>query len=98
ETTDFAVIITDSCGIDTVYVTLPVFINGMDITEDTSICIGNSVQLDAGGGDSYQWSPPQGLSSTTIQNPVATPDVTTMYHVIVETANGCILEDSVLID
>lgn len=98
ETTDFAVIITDSCGIDTVYVTLPVFINGLEITEDTSICIGNSVVLSASGGISYTWSPPDGLSSTSDPSPVATPIVTTLYHVTVETSNGCILEDSVLVE
>src|SRR5262249_23899889 len=45
---------------------------------DTTICAGNSVQLDAGSepGATYVWTPATGLSSTSIYNPVATPTST----------------------
>lgn len=42
---------------------------------------GESSQLEASGLANYTWSPPDGLSSTTIFNPVATPLVTTRYTV-----------------
>jgi gliding motility-associated-like protein len=47
-----------------------------------SICLGNSVSLLATGAPLYHWSPAQGLSSTTIANPVATPTTTTTYMVV----------------
>ena len=37
------------------------------------ICEGNSVNLNVSGTDKYSWLPDNTLSSTTIQNPVATP-------------------------
>lgn len=38
---------------------------------DTAIVVGQSLQLQASGGSSYAWSPPFGLSSTSIADPVA---------------------------
>ncbi|MFI5150469.1 MAG: PKD domain-containing protein, partial [Bacteroidia bacterium] len=54
----------------------------------TSVCPGFSATLGAtgSGGDgvwTYSWSPPAGLSSTVIANPVATPAATTTYTVTV---------------
>ncbi|HEX5027162.1 MAG TPA: PKD domain-containing protein, partial [Agriterribacter sp.] len=48
-----------------------------------NICLGNSVQLDAGNepGVTYAWTPATGLSSTTIYNPVASPTVNRTYNV-----------------
>jgi gliding motility-associated-like protein len=52
-------------------------------------CLGSPVQLTASGGISYLWSPAATLNSDTIYNPVATPNVTTTYMVVVWDANGC---------
>ncbi|MBW8049395.1 MAG: PKD domain-containing protein [Cytophagales bacterium] len=56
---------------------------------DTTINPGASVQLNAGGGVSYLWSPGAGLSDSTKQNPVATPPQTTTWWVTVTDSNGC---------
>ena len=56
---------------------------------DQSICQGGGAQLQASGGVSYQWSPADGLSSTTASNPIANPTVTTVYTVEVTNAQGC---------
>lgn len=54
-----------------------------------SICYGGAVTLTATSGNSYSWSPPNGLSSTGIPNPVAQPTATTIYTVdVVYTAPG----------
>jgi gliding motility-associated-like protein len=98
QTTDFMVIISDSCGIDTAYVTLPVFIGGTTISNDTSICIGNSVDLFATGGVSYTWTPDLYLDDPFSSMPVSTPDADIVYNVEIVTVNGCILNDSVAID
>ncbi|MBL7864402.1 MAG: hypothetical protein JNK10_05980, partial [Cyclobacteriaceae bacterium] len=57
-----------------------------------TICAGVPVALGTNvTGDPtiiYSWSPPAGLSSTTIPNPVATPLVTTLYTVTIRDGNG----------
>lgn len=58
-------------------------------TNDTGMCPGGSVQLFAGGGQSYTWSPSYGLSDTTIANPVASPETTTDYLMIAKDIHGC---------
>jgi gliding motility-associated-like protein len=51
---------------------------------------GNSVQLDGGGNaQQWQWDPSQGLSSATIPDPFATPQVTTDYVLTGTDSIGC---------
>lgn len=97
-TTDFMVIISDTCGVDTVYVTLPVYSGVHTIIEDQSICIGNSVDLFATGGSQYLWSPPDYLDDPTSATPLCTPDITTEYFVEITTSDGCTMEDTVLVE
>jgi gliding motility-associated-like protein len=58
---------------------LPVF----SATPSAAVCIGESVQLSASGGVTYDWQPATGLSNNTIANPVATPSGTTIYNVTI---------------
>lgn len=53
----------------------------LEVFNDTSVCIGNSVQLYADGGVEYEWDADPTLSATNISNPVATPLSTTTYTV-----------------
>lgn len=46
-----------------------------------TIAAGESVQLLAQGATTYTWLPPDGLSSTSIENPMASPLITTTYTV-----------------
>ncbi len=56
---------------------------------DDALCNGQaSVQLNATGGDTYQWTPAAGLSNPNIANPVASPNTTTTYTVTVG-VTGC---------
>ena len=55
----------------------------------TTICQGESIQLQAGGGSGYQWSPATGLSSDVVANPMASPGITTEYTVIVSNQFSC---------
>ena len=59
------------------------------LCDDQTICFGASAQLFATGGATYTWSPTDGLSDPNISNPVASPQETTTYNVIVTAANGC---------
>ena len=57
-------------GIDTVrVVVLPKIV--ANAGRDTSVVIGQSLQLNATGGDTYLWSPALSLSAANIANPVA---------------------------
>ncbi len=53
------------------------------LNPDTAICIGQSVQVRLIGSAefSWLWTPPSGVSVTTIRQPVITPTVTTVYTV-----------------
>ncbi|MFZ1371857.1 MAG: PKD domain-containing protein, partial [Ferruginibacter sp.] len=56
---------------------------------DAALCNGQAtIQLNASGGDTYQWSPATGLTNPNIPNPIASPDITTTYTVTVG-VNGC---------
>ena len=47
------------------------------------------MQLTATGVGSYEWQPARGLSSSNIANPIASPDTSTQYYVIVSNQFGC---------
>lgn len=98
ETTEFTVIVSDSCGVDTLKVTLEVLDGGAGASSDTSICIGNSVPLFATGGGTYSWTPPATLSDPTSSNPIATPTETTIYNIVITTPSGCVLNESVEVE
>jgi gliding motility-associated-like protein len=65
--------------------------------QDTAACKGASVQLTSTGAVLYNWSPPTGLNSTTISNPLASPVVTTQYIVTGTNVNGCTAKDTVIV-
>ena len=67
------------------------------VNNDTTICIPGSAQLLATGGQSYNWSPNTGLSSSSVSNPLATPLSTTTYSVNATGINGCSKTESVLV-
>lgn len=54
-----------------------------------TICIGQSVQLNASGAEVYSWQPSTGLSNSNIANPVATPAATTVYALIGTDSKRC---------
>ncbi len=58
-------------------------------SQDTIICYGNSTQLLATGGIEYSWTPSGGLDNPDLQNPVASPDFTTIFKVTGTDTNGC---------
>lgn len=97
ETTDFMVVISDSCGIDTLYLTLEVYNASSTVSSDTSLCIGNDVTLSATGGGSYIWDPPTFLNNPTSPTPLCTPTTTTTYSIEITSPDGCIMNDTVVV-
>ncbi len=99
----YALEVTDEAGCvttDSIYVPADVIVNAL-AGEDTTICQGESVQLDAQGGEIVSWQPATYLTDTSISNPVAEQvmeSVTYAYRVS-ETASpyGCYDVDSLTI-
>ncbi len=61
-----------------------------NVTLDTRIMFGNSIRLNAEDHEFYRWSPNDGsLDNFNINNPVATPTVTTTYMVEGMDKYGC---------
>ncbi|MBA3648462.1 MAG: gliding motility-associated C-terminal domain-containing protein [Chitinophagales bacterium] len=92
-TTVFTVTIVDTskCPVSRQgYITISVAVPPVLTTiPDTSVISGNSIQLYAFGGGTYEWLPAASLSDSHISSPVATPDVTTTYTVEVTSVEGC---------
>lgn len=61
------------------------------------LCLGETVQLNATGGEYYLWKPATGLNNATIGSPLANPVQTTKYVVEVTNSFGCSKQDSILL-
>lgn len=62
----------------------------INVTPDQSILFGASVQLNAWGAEFYMWMPNDGsLNNPNINNPIATPHITTTYIVSGMNEWGC---------
>jgi gliding motility-associated-like protein len=59
------------------------------ISQDVSICEGETVQLSASGGVRYKWTPAMGLSNDTIPNPFAKPKDSITYQMILSNQYNC---------
>jgi len=97
-TTDYIVEVTnsDGCvGVDTVNVEVlePLLV----VSNDTTICFGDTIQLTATGATTYEWTPNVNIGDVNISNPEVWPSVTTTYYVDIEDVNGCTASDSILI-
>jgi gliding motility-associated-like protein len=72
----------------------------VQVRPDTAIAYGQSVLLNSvlgGPVAGYQWTPSVGLDNATLADPVASPEVTTMYRLTVAAGNGCKASDSVTV-
>jgi len=88
------------------YIMLPAFASEAPLSVNVSaipadICIGESSQLNAfamggTGTFTYEWSPEDGLSDPSIANPVASPEETTTYYVIVDDGDGQVMGEITL--
>ena len=64
---------------------------------DAAMCIGDSIQLNATGGDTYIWNNGASLSSNIIADPWSYTTSTITYHVDAYDSNGCFGEDDITI-
>lgn len=88
-TTTYQVLVSDTCGTDTASVTVTIFLDPTTLINDTSLCRGNNILLQASGAVTYNWSPGTYLSSNNINNPICTPYNTITYNVTMVDKNQC---------
>jgi hypothetical protein len=83
----------------TVNTIAPIANAGTDFAKTcTANPLGAKIGMTAESGNTYNWSPSEGLSSTTIADPIASPTTTTTYTLTVtNTASGCTATDLVTI-
>ncbi len=67
------------------------------ISNDTTIVIGDEAFLEASGGNSYTWWPASDLSCTSCPDPIALPTDTTEYFVAIDISTGCLDTLSVIV-
>jgi gliding motility-associated-like protein len=65
---------------------------------DTTICFGNTKQLNVTGANAYQWDANNTLSCFSCTNPIATPSANALYIVTGTSQYGCIAKDSVYVN
>ena len=63
---------------------------------DQTICLGDSVQLNASGSGTFVWSPVFYINNISVSNPVVRPPVTARYYVT-RTNGSCVSKDTILI-
>ena len=70
------------------------------ITNDTLICSIDTLQLNATAANiaSLNWTPNYNINNTSINTPLVSPDLPTMYHVHMTDIHGCFKDDSVFVD
>ena len=78
------------------------FINDPLLVDSVGVCSGgNAVELNPEGafpGATYLWQPPDFLDNPTSPNPLASPDTTTSYTVVITDASGfCQVEKTVTV-
>lgn len=104
-TTKFSLVVLPYEGFgcpDTIYSTFTITKMNIDLTFDTAVCVGESVQLTSGTNSSagpytYAWAPPAGLNCIDCKDPIATPSVFTKYYITITDRDGCKATDSVLV-
>ncbi len=98
-TTTFLLSVTGyGCGPETDEVTVVVKPLPMaNAGPNDSITLGQTIQLQATGGIQYEWLNTYALSNSGIPNPIASPDTTTTYVVLVTDVYGCRNTDTVTI-
>jgi gliding motility-associated-like protein len=95
----YTVVVADGYGCQaTATTTVAILPSPVAVVNTTqNICVGDSVILQAGGGDTYTWLPQANLSGADNPDPVAKPVSTTLYTVTAANSNNCTDTASVLV-
>jgi len=98
-TTDYVLSVFDTLGCPKPHRdTIKVFVHNEIFAfagRDTSVVVGQPLQLNASGAEFFEWSPPFGLNRSTIGNPVARLNESMTYYVRVLNEQGCFDMDTI---
>ncbi len=90
---------TDKGCIDTLQQTISILDQPpLTISNDTLICIIDTLQINSTGTGTVLWSPNYMISNVNSPNPLVSPDVTTTYTVRLTDAFGCTATDSLTVN
>ncbi len=70
----------------------------IDVTNDTLICIIDTLQLNVSGNGTVLWSPNYMINNTISPSPLVSPDISTTYQVRLTNSFGCYSDDTVLVN
>ena len=70
----------------------------MSITNDTTVCFNDPLQLTGTGNGTWKWSPNQFINNVNIANPIVIPDTTTTYYATLTSGPGCVSTDSLKVE
>lgn len=70
----------------------------LGLTNDTLICVIDTLQLNATGIGTVSWMPNYNINNQNIPSPLVSPDVSTKYYATLTDPYGCVGTDSVFVD
>lgn len=100
ENTVYTVISSNECSVDSAFVTVNLYEITATAGRDTCIAKGETLSLEASGGEIYYWiGSDKGypLSNYNIPNPTTSPEDSTVYSILIIDENQCETVDSVVV-
>ncbi|MBW6481446.1 MAG: gliding motility-associated C-terminal domain-containing protein [Vicingaceae bacterium] len=98
QNTTYIMEVINGCGSDFDTILVSIFEVYATIVDDTSVCVGDRVNLWATGGETYLWSPTVGMNNPNISNPSATIFAPITFSVAITDTNSCTTMLSVFVD
>ena len=99
EETEFTVVVSDTCGTDTLKVTLEVYGADAITIDDQMICIDDTISIWASGGNTYEWGPESDIiGSNTLPEIIVSPELDIFYNVNITTPEGCEISKEVFVN
>lgn len=62
--------------------------------KDTTICLGQSLNIETKGGTKWHWSPSYKILDTSARQTLVWPDTTTRYKIVISDSSGCGMADT----
>ncbi len=95
---EYTVTGTSYCGAVDLVVPVNVYIDPVSLIEDTNICRGDTVQLFAEGGISYDWTPAALLDYPDSSMTITYPENSVTFFLEVLDSKGCVWEKTVVMN
>ena len=74
------------------------FLGQIGVSDDRTICLGDTTQIFAFGASGYTWMPTHSLNDHLVENPLAFPDTSTLYTVQLLYRDSCSIDSMVMVE